>query len=353
MIERTYRISDVVNEDFLRFPLTLLANPKYRTMSLEAKFIYSLLLNRLTLSQKNGWINKDNEVYLIYTREEASETLNISYKKAIAAFKELIENGLLHEHRQGRGYPNLLYVLKAELSDEDAADFSEDFEKTPNETEPQEALEPVMAQNCQNSTSRTAESAYQELPKPQVLTCQNGTSGTAETACQDLPKPHPIKIDNINNKNIQIERSQSIRPARARDRDEQADRDFEELENIYEQCEFSIFQPNIRVMLQNAIERLYYSEMLKIGNARLPQAKVRSYLHLLDAEVLTQSLESMKENEDRIRNPTAYLMSTIFNGICEKDSDLILSLPPQYINEQDFYVPAEDYWKGGIKDAPK
>ncbi len=56
MIERTYRVSDVVNEEFLRFPLTLLANPQYREISLEAKFVYTLLLNRLTLSQKNGWI---------------------------------------------------------------------------------------------------------------------------------------------------------------------------------------------------------------------------------------------------------------------------------------------------------
>lgn len=343
MIERTYRISDVVSDEFLRFPLTLLANPKYRTMSLEAKFIYSLLLNRLTLSQKNGWINKDNEVYLIYTREEASETLNISYKKAIAAFKELIENGLLHEHRQGRGYPNLLYVLKAELSDEDANGFSENFEKTPNETEPQESMEPAVVQNCQNSTSRTAESAYQEMPKSHVLTCQNGTSGTAETACQDLSKPHTRKIDNIKNKNIQIERSQSVSPACARAMDGETDSGVQELENIYEQCEFSIFQPNIRAMLQNVIERLYYSDVLKIGNARLPQAKVRSYLHLLDTEVLTQALESMKENEDRIKNPTAYLMSTIFNGICEKDSDLILSLPPQYLNQQDFFMPAEEF----------
>ena len=110
MIERTYRISDVVNDEFLRFPLTLLANPKYKEMSLEAKFIYSLLLNRLTLSQKNGWVNEDNEVYLIYTREEAANMLNISYKKTIAAFRELIGKGLLYEKRQGRGYPNLLYV---------------------------------------------------------------------------------------------------------------------------------------------------------------------------------------------------------------------------------------------------
>ena len=75
MIDRTYRISDVVNEEFLRFPLILLSNPRYKEMSLEAKFVYALLLNRLTLSQKNGWINEDNEVYLIYTREEAASLL--------------------------------------------------------------------------------------------------------------------------------------------------------------------------------------------------------------------------------------------------------------------------------------
>ena len=81
MIERTYRISDVVDDSFLRFPMTLLANPQYKEMSLESKFIYSLLLNRLTLSQRNGWINEEGEVYLIYTREEAAEMLNISYKR--------------------------------------------------------------------------------------------------------------------------------------------------------------------------------------------------------------------------------------------------------------------------------
>ena len=92
-------MNDVIKSEFLRLPLTLLANPKYKAMSLEAKFIYSLLLNRMTLSQRNDWINEDNEVYLIYTREEAASPLNISYKRSIAAFKELIRNGLLYEQR--------------------------------------------------------------------------------------------------------------------------------------------------------------------------------------------------------------------------------------------------------------
>ena len=150
MMERTYRISDVVNDEFLRFPLTLLANPNYKAMSLEAKFIYSLLLNRLTLSQKNGWINEDNEVYLIYTREDAAAMLNISYKKTIAAFRELIDKGLLYEKRQGRGYPNLLFVLKAELNDSNASEFSEKYDETTDEMVPEVLENPQNMQMCQN-----------------------------------------------------------------------------------------------------------------------------------------------------------------------------------------------------------
>lgn len=182
MMERTYRICDVVNEEFLRFPLTLLANPQYREMSLEAKFVYTLLLNRLTLSQKNGWINGDSEVYLIYTREEAAATLNISYKKAIAAFKELLEHRLLVEQRQGRGYPNLLYVLKAELADEDAVEFLDSLDKPAESSVEESGAEPYPMQICQNSTSRSAETAVLDMPEPHIQICQNGSSRPVETA---------------------------------------------------------------------------------------------------------------------------------------------------------------------------
>lgn len=66
MIDRTYRISDVVNEEFLRFPLILLSNPRYKEMSLEAKFVYALLLNRLTLSQKMAGLTKITRFTLLH-----------------------------------------------------------------------------------------------------------------------------------------------------------------------------------------------------------------------------------------------------------------------------------------------
>ena len=356
MIERTYRVSDVVNEEFLRFPLTLLANPKYREMSLEAKFIYSLLLNRLTLSQKNNWINEDNEVYLIYTREDAANTLNITYRKAISAFKELIEAGLLFEQRQGRGFPNLLYVLKAELADEDALEFEEKFNGSDDENDEKEPANPVNMQTCSFRSSRTADSAYQELQNSHIKNCDNGISRTAGSAHQDMPNLHPKKIDNKKTENIYIENSQSVNQSYRnfsgigvpKMTDGQTD-DEEIIKFILDRCELHLFKGNIQQMLIQAVERLYYSESLKIGNARLPQQKVRSYLNLLDCDTLMSTVESMKANEGRIVNPMAYIMSTIINTICEKESDLILSLPAQYVSQEDIYAPADysDYAEEG------
>lgn len=348
MIERTYRISDVINDEFLRVPLTLLANPKYKEMSLEAKFIYALLLNRLTLSQKNGWINEDNEVYLIYTREEASDMLNISYKKTISAFRELTAKGLLYEKRQGRGYPNLLYVLKAELNDDNALEFSEKYDETSPEI-------PLDMQKCQNNISRSAISAHQELSKAQFKTFQKDISRTAALKDAELSELHARKIYNINNNINNLENSQSISPAHTRDIDteRQADEDNDFLETIFERCELEIFQPNIRTMICNAIERMYYSETLKVGNAHLPQERVRKYLNYITSDIIIAALESMRQNGNVIVNPTSYLMSILFNSICENDSGSILKLPEECISNETLYVAPRKFREEVVDDAPK
>lgn len=379
-MERTYRVSDVVDSEFLRLPLSLLANPKYKQMSLEAKFIYALLLNRMTLSQRNNWINKDNEVYLIYTREEAANTLNISYRKAIAAFKELIQNGLLHEQRQGLGAPNLLYVLKAELTDKDATEFGAAFD---GEIPAEELENPDNSQICKNGISRHAIIAHQELPNLHIKNCQNGTSrsadtdisrtaefdtsGHAESEHQDVPNLHTSKINSSNTDlsntdysqidSIKIENSQSINPpfqqngtAGAVLTDGQTDEEHI-LQYIFGKCELHIFVPNVQQMLKQAIERLFYSESFKVGDARLPKSKIRSYLWLLDADILNSVMESVKVCESTVVNPMAYLMSTIINTICEKESSFLINLPPEYIRQDEIYTPPKNYNEGDEQDG--
>jgi len=76
------------------------------------KILYAFLLDRLSLSQKNHWIDEEKNIYLIFTREEVQEKLNLSDKTATKAFKQLNEVGLVQEKRQGLGKPNLIYVGK-------------------------------------------------------------------------------------------------------------------------------------------------------------------------------------------------------------------------------------------------
>lgn len=358
-MDRTYRVNDVVGSEFLRLPLSLLANPRYKQMSLEAKFIYALLLNRMTLSQRNGWINESNEVYLIYTREEASNTLNISYKKAIAAFKELIRHGLLFEQRQGLGAPNLLYVLKAELTDEDATEFGASFD---GETPVQEPETPDNSQICQNGTSRHAKTTHLDLLKQHIRNCQNNMSGTAGLEYQELPIRHTSKTD-ISHTDLsqidlrKIENSQSAYPPFPQNgrggaalTDGQSDEIYV-LQYILGKCDLRLFAPNVSQMLQQAIERLFYSESLKIGDARLPKEKIRSYLWLLDTNILISVMESVKACQGWIANPTAYLMSTIINTICEKESGTLIRLPAEFIQPEDIYATAEEYEEGDDNDG--
>lgn len=307
-MKRSYTISDVIDQEFIRFPLTLLANPKYKAISLEAKMIYALLLNRLSLSQKNGWINEEKEVYLIYTREEAADMLGISYKKTIGAFKELLTVKLIFEVRQGRGFPNLIYVLKAELTDTDAEEFAAGMEK-----QAEKSAEP---QICQNGSSRNADSAVQDLTEWQFKTCQFDTSRPAYPEVQDLSKLQANK-NNIS----QIERSKIKKSPSVSQADFDGQTDELRIHDILSCCELDIFPPEAQQMFTLAVERLYYSESIKVGNAVLPQTKLRSYLNLLDTEVLTGVYDKLCRDKPKMKNRAAYLMVMIMNELLEKNFD--------------------------------
>lgn len=158
----------------------------------------------------------------------------------------------MFEQRQGRGFPNLLYVLKAELADEDALEFEEKFNGSDDENDEKEPANPVNMQTCSFRSSRTADSAYQELQNSHIKNCDNGISRTAGSAHQDMPNLHPKKIDNKNTENIYIENSQSVNQSYRnfsgigvpKMTDGQTD-DEEIIKFILDRCELHLFKDNI------------------------------------------------------------------------------------------------------------
>lgn len=292
--------------------------------------IYSLLLNRLTLSQRNGWINDSGEVYLIYTREDAAEMLNLSYKKTIAAFKELIAANLLFEERQGRGYPNLLYLLKMVVTDENATEFSDRFD---DESEGKEPANPDKQQKCQNGISRHVETAYLELSKPHIKACQNGISRTANTEYQDMPYQHTRKINNIN-LDIESLKEKSMFDSELREREEETD--FE-LKQILQQCEFEIFSAEMTDFFKTVITRMYYTEEFKIGKCILPQREIRNLLKRIRGEHLIELAMRLKSNNQKVARPIEYICSVLANVLSEGIGSLVLDLPESCVTDEMLY----------------
>lgn len=111
---RKYQAKDFNLARFYQVPKELFENPEYDNLSNEAKLLYSLILDRMTLSLKNktNWIDENDNVYCYYANQTAQEVLKRSERIIIKLKKELHQAGLLLEERQGLNKPNKLYPLK-------------------------------------------------------------------------------------------------------------------------------------------------------------------------------------------------------------------------------------------------
>ncbi len=109
-----YKASKFILSSFFTMPYALFDNPYYSNVSNEAKLLYGLVIDRISLSIKNkeDWVDENNEVYCYYTNEAMQKILNRSKPFVIKLKKELHQAGLLLEVQQGMNKPNRIYPLE-------------------------------------------------------------------------------------------------------------------------------------------------------------------------------------------------------------------------------------------------
>ena len=108
---RYYYGSQAEQFSFVRIPRIILVEKEFQTLSIAAKMLYGVLLDRMNLSMKNRWLDEENRVYIIYPIDEIRETLGFSKKKAVDLLAELEK----YESGQDIGVVNLLKMIMGEL----------------------------------------------------------------------------------------------------------------------------------------------------------------------------------------------------------------------------------------------
>ena len=251
-----YKSNETLEHKYYQIPQELFVNEKYKNkLNSDSKILYAFLLDRLSLSQKNHWIDEDNNVYLIFTREEVQEKLNLSDKTVTKSFKILMEVNLVQEKRQGLGKPNLIYVGKINHSDSENLRF---------------------------------------------LNRKNYDSGIGESTAFDSENLRGINTNNINTNIINTD---SINP-----------KSDEELLLIKEKCNLNEFTKEEKTILEDVIDNLYYTDNLKVGNITVNHFKISNKLNLITKDNLVQLLGILK-NTPNIQNAKNYLMICLYNNL--------------------------------------
>ncbi len=95
---------------FIRIPKLMMTEELFASLSLQAKILYGLMLDRVGMARKNGWIDEAGRAYVIYPISEIQQDMNISKGTSINCIKELEDIGLVEKKMMGQGRPNCLYV---------------------------------------------------------------------------------------------------------------------------------------------------------------------------------------------------------------------------------------------------
>ncbi|MCI8496599.1 MAG: replication initiator protein A, partial [Lachnospiraceae bacterium] len=150
-----YRGMEAEQYTFYRIPKVLFTAECFKSLSCEAKVLYGLLLDRMSLSIKNRWFDEEDRVYIIFTVEYVMELLNCSRQKAIKNLAELDSEkgiGLIEKKRLGLGKPNVIYV-KNFIIKENPEKEEKELENAGN------------TQKYENHNSRSMKNELQEVPK--------------------------------------------------------------------------------------------------------------------------------------------------------------------------------------------
>ncbi|MGL4791093.1 MAG: replication initiator protein A [Anaerotignaceae bacterium] len=196
---------------FYRIPKILFTDENFKGLSVDAKMLYGLMLERMGLSIKNGWIDRERRVFIYFTLEDAMEILGCAHTKAIKIFCELDTLkgvGLIERRKQGQGKPAIIYVKSFGSMDKNKKAISNEQKK---------AYENSVFKTCENKKAEHKE-IYENIEffhenegleedengfdcGVKTVISQNGHSEVLEFRNQELLKTDTNNTD-INNTNI-------------------------------------------------------------------------------------------------------------------------------------------------------
>ena len=256
---------------FYRVPKILIVDEFFQDLSTNAKLLYGLLLDRVSLSTSSGWFDEQGRVYIVYTIKSIQKDMHCGDKKAVRLLKELEKWGLIEKVVQGQGKPTLIYV-KNFYGYRSKQRF----------------------QDSQNNDSRMVKSTIPELSK--------GQGNNTKINNTEFIYTNPIlSADDV-------------------------DKDMDERESYYQyfykQLEIEILKKNYQydqevlgAILDLVVDVVCSKrKQIRIAGDDKSVNVVKAQFMKLNSSHVEYVLDCMKSNTTQIRNIKQYLLATLYNA---------------------------------------
>ena len=310
---------------FIRIPKVMLTEELFSGLSIPAKVLYGVLLDRMTLSRKNAWFDEDNRVFIIYQIGEIQEDLGFSKKKAMELLAELEKFGLLEKKRRGHGLPNILYV-KSFMTGLDAG-----------RTDSHVLTEGKMnARGSETGTSGPESTCSRSAAEGTSRSPGLGTSRVTDPGLLRVPVSAPLKskteINHTDWNNIESDQIRSA-PAQGELMTQMGsdamrlEEDLSETIAAYRKLirenigydDLLIAHPHDRELVEGIADLILETvisrkEYMLIASSSYPAEVVRSKFLKLQYSHIEYVLFCMERNTTKVNNIKKYLLAALFNA---------------------------------------
>lgn len=289
---------------FFRIPKVLMSDPFFRTLSLEAKVLYGMMIDRLVLSAKNGWKDEGGRIYIYFTIDDICENLTCGKDKAVKALKELEKDvGLIERKKQGQGRPTMIFVKNFTRSLEEGKNIdTPDFGK-------------VEVRGAENKKSRVLRIRSLEYDKSEVESSENQEPRLLENRTPDFGKTERNNTESIktdySKTNLSIHQPQNgmidmIDGYRQKVKERIS---FDYLIQLHP------YNNDVGEIVELIVEVLCtQEEFMKIGRKQVYTSLVQDRMNQLDYMHIEYILECMENSPSDIKNIKAYLLEALFNA---------------------------------------
>ena len=308
---------------FYRVPRLLIKDERFKGLSSDAKLLYGLMLDRMSLSMKNGWLDEENRAYIIYTVDAIMEDLGCAKATCVKIMKELDSEkgiGLIEKKRRGLGKPDIIYVKNfATMS---AQQEVKEPENTGKSTE-------VQKLNFKKSNIDTSRSSGIELQEVQNLNHQKykkQTSRGSETELAEVQDLAPI-YTNYNKTDINYTDMSYTNPiypsGEGKQTDDRMDGADAYIEIIKEKIEYDHHMKYDEINDRELYDELFElicevvcvkRTTIRIAGEEYPYELVKSKFLKLRSSHLEYVMGCMKDTTTKISNIKAYMITALYNA---------------------------------------